>query len=293
MRELGHRVRTNLNLSVSMLAVALAACATQQARPAPSAGGAPSDVASAPSAPPAALGQPQAVPAKPADALTNDEVVKLVKLGLGEKVVIAKINQASEIDFDLETEALQRLKSKGVTANVIAAMLERASGGGGAVAGRGGFSAGGKVWLAKGSGAMELGSVAGYVEASIGQAFKQALLFSFTSKFAVIARGQRARVRVSPAPTVAYTRYSPSEIGIVRLTVQPDHDRRFVWVVSRVGSNQGEFHPPEDDIKFVDEPMADGVYKLTLSKALTPGEYGVIAPGGSTGYVVHDFGVDG
>jgi hypothetical protein len=68
---------------------------------------------------------------------------------------------------------------------------------------------------------------------------------SFTNKTAVIARGTRARLRLNTAPAVIYTRLSPSEIGVVRFTVQESDNRRVVWVVSRMGSNAGEFYPED------------------------------------------------
>ena len=60
-------------------------------------------------------------------ALTNDDVIKLVKLGLGDDVVLAKIRQASVIAFKLEPDDLGKLKAAGVSAKVITAMLDRAA----------------------------------------------------------------------------------------------------------------------------------------------------------------------
>ena len=59
--------------------------------------------------------------------LSNGDVAKLVKLALGDQVVIAKINQAARVTFDLSTDGLVNLKKAGVSADVIAAMLERAT----------------------------------------------------------------------------------------------------------------------------------------------------------------------
>ena len=63
-------------------------------------------------------------------------------------------------------------------------------------------------------------------------------------------------------------------------------------MVSRVGSNAGEFYPPADDMKFTDERAPDGTYKLTFKAPLAPGEYALIAAGGDTGYIVHDFAIE-
>ncbi len=59
--------------------------------------------------------------------LTNAEVVKLVKLGIGDDVVLAKIRQAPTVDFKLETDDLGTLKGAGVSGKIIAAMLDRSS----------------------------------------------------------------------------------------------------------------------------------------------------------------------
>lgn len=98
---------------------------------------------------------------------------------------------------------------------------------------------------------------------------------------------------LTETPTTLYTRLDPSEIGVVRFTVQNDYNRRYIWVVSRVGSNEGEFYPEEDNVTFDDERQSEGIHKLTLKKTLTEGEYGLVAPGGTTGYTIYDFGIDG
>jgi hypothetical protein len=41
--------------------------------------------------------------------------------------MIAKINQAAAVNFDLSTEALSKLQSSGVDSSVIAAMLKRST----------------------------------------------------------------------------------------------------------------------------------------------------------------------
>ena len=59
--------------------------------------------------------------------LTNADVVKLIGLGLGDNVVIAKVNQAASVNFDLSADGLTKLKSSRVSSDVIAAMLKRAT----------------------------------------------------------------------------------------------------------------------------------------------------------------------
>lgn len=228
--------------------------------------------------------------AQPAQPLTNEDVVKLSALGLGDEVVVAKIKQAPEVAFSLEIAGIEKLTKDGVSKGIITAMLQRTTKTPAATAS---VVSASDVWVVVNEKQIELPSVSGYVEESIGQAFKQVFLFSLKNKMAITARGTKAATRFAIPPTIIYTRYKPSDIGVVRLTVQPKKERRYIWVVSRVGSNAGEFFPPEDDMKFTDERAPDGTFKLTLKAPLAPGEYALIAAGGMTGYSVHEFAVDG
>src|SRR5262245_44217668 len=57
--------------------------------------------------------------------MTNDDVVTMVKLGLGDEVVIAKIQTAASVDFKTEIADLEKLSKSGVSQAVIAAMVKR------------------------------------------------------------------------------------------------------------------------------------------------------------------------
>lgn len=59
--------------------------------------------------------------------MTNHEVIVLTKAGLAPALIIGKI-RSSKTDFDLSTDALIKLKSAGVSDEVVAAMLEAKSG---------------------------------------------------------------------------------------------------------------------------------------------------------------------
>lgn len=62
------------------------------------------------------------------DALTNKSIVDLHKAGLGDEIILTKIAQ-SKCAFDLSTDALIDLKSKGVSADVIKAMMNKSESG--------------------------------------------------------------------------------------------------------------------------------------------------------------------
>lgn len=78
-----------------------------------------------PDDPPGEKASGSAHPGKPAKALTNDEVIKLVKAELGDKVVIDKINSSPGNKLDTSTDALIRLKKAGVSKQVIDAIIKR------------------------------------------------------------------------------------------------------------------------------------------------------------------------
>jgi len=60
---------------------------------------------------------------KPAEILTNDTILKLIAVGLPEQAIVAKI-QASKSAFDVSTDRLIELQTKGVSGPILAAMLQ-------------------------------------------------------------------------------------------------------------------------------------------------------------------------
>lgn len=60
--------------------------------------------------------------------LTNEDVIALVEVDLGDEVVLAKVNQAKEVAFDTSTEGLIALRRANVSNPVIQAMLSRQAG---------------------------------------------------------------------------------------------------------------------------------------------------------------------
>ena len=73
-----------------------------------------------------AIGATIAAVQQPAShVITNIDVVKLLKSGLGEPIVVQTIEQTPEADFDTSPDALINLKTAGVSDAVISAMLVR------------------------------------------------------------------------------------------------------------------------------------------------------------------------
>ena len=67
--------------------------------------------------------QPPAVGATAGQALTNDDIIKLVQIKLGDSLIITKI-RSSACAFDTSVDGLTRLKQAGVSDAVLQAMVE-------------------------------------------------------------------------------------------------------------------------------------------------------------------------
>jgi hypothetical protein len=68
---------------------------------------------------------PGASDAQLSKAFTNVDVIALVKAGVGSDAIVAKIKQASNVAFDVSTEALISMRRKKISNAIIAAMVER------------------------------------------------------------------------------------------------------------------------------------------------------------------------
>ncbi len=149
-----------------------------------------------------------------------------------------------------------------------------------------------EVWYENDAKLIPIEGEVGYVEKSIGQEFKKAFLFSFTTKYAILANGLKAFDTIESNHPVFYIRNKPTEAGIARLTVQNDINRRYVWAVQMVGTNEAHFYPPEDEIAFRWAKTQEGVYRITITDELSAGEYAIITPAPiKKGYYVYGFSV--
>jgi hypothetical protein len=233
--------------------------------------------------------------------LTNQDVVKLVKLGIGDDAVIAKVRQAPAVDFKLETDDLGNLKTAGVSGKVIAAMLDRVSG-----------AATGEVVTPEAAHALAAsrsgpgsGAWAGTLEAKDGKKtltmhmgqFHQTGFAGFGNTFWVYS-GARCALRTSdrrPTLTIRRDTAPQQQIFLAKLDSDSRGNERSLKVGSLLKggnpfSDKTEAKPDPDwvvDYDATENPS--GVWHLTPKADLPPGEYGIYL---STS-VLLDFGVDG
>jgi hypothetical protein len=225
--------------------------------------------------------------------LTNEDIIKLSKVGLGDEAITAKVRQATEVDFRLETDDLAKLKSAGVSGKVIAAMLDRSNGNNGHttyVATPAGVvetntPSAGAVKLVTSAKTIPLTSVVG--DSSSTYVYVTVLYWmNFPSLHAANRTSDK-----SPSFIISTDRDPRSRYYVVRLDAnEEDGDRSLKMGRSGAFSFKAGTVPDSDwTFPFDAVEERHGVWKATLKKTLPAGEYGV--------YVVQagelfDFGVD-
>jgi hypothetical protein len=232
------------------------------------------------------------------EVLTNDSVVQMVKAGLPEAIVIAKI-KGTATKFDLKTDSLVGLKKAGVSDKVLEAMVAAGSV----------TAAPTTAMPAPPAPAVAAGAIKNqdviyqlvgdkYVEMFATSANLETNMAFFQSKSEVVLEGKRARYRISDKQPVFLSTYSSTDAPLVRLKPGDGHDDRNLKIGSGAfmpfGGTQRMGVRNEDKIPINIERDARGFYKLTPASPLPPGEYGfILATGfGAGSGKIYDFGVD-
>ena len=232
------------------------------------------------------------------EVLTNDSVIQMVKAGLPEAVVIAKIKSTSS-KFDLKTDSLVSLKKAGVSDKVLEAMVAAGSG---SAPTTGAMPAPPAPAVA--AGALKTTDViyqlvgGKYVEMFATSANLETNMAFFQSKSEVVLEGKKAQYRTTDKQPVFLSTYSSTDAPLVRLKQGDDHNDRNLKIGSGAfmpfGGTQKMGVRNEDKIPVTIERDPRGFYKVTPSAALPPGEYGfILATGfGAGSGKIYDFGVD-
>ncbi len=235
------------------------------------------------------------------EVLTNDSVIQMVKAGLPEAVVIAKIKGTAS-KFDLKTDSLVSLKKAGVSDKVLEAMVSAGSGSPAAAAPTTTTPA--PPGPAVAAGALKNQDViyqlvsGKYVEMFATSANLETNMSFFQSKSEVVLEGKKAQYRTSEKQPVFLSTYSSTDAPLVRLKQGDDHNDRNLKIGSGAfmpfGGTQKMGVRNEDKIPVTIERDARGFYKVSPSAALPPGEYGfILATGfGAGSGKIYDFGVD-
>jgi hypothetical protein len=218
--------------------------------------------------------------------LDNAQIIKMTKADLGDSVIIAKINAAKEVSFDLSTDELVNLKSAGVSKDVITAMLDRVANSN-AVA----PSSGPKVVLSTTAGEISLKPLYGDVRQIVAP-------WVGTKRF-VVFQGVSAPVKTQDRrPSIVFTsERNPEDVfWLVKLDQDDDEDAmdRSIDVQSPGAWGGVLSSAPEDDF-IVDCEMAEektGLWRYTPEKNLKPGEYALYTFKGEGSVTIFDFSVE-
>jgi hypothetical protein len=236
------------------------------------------------------------------ELLTNDSVIQMVKGGLPEAVVIAKI-RSTPSKFDLKTDSLVGLKKAGVTDKILEAMVSAGSGGAAASSSSAAATPAPPA-PALAAGALKTQDViyqlvgGKYVEMFATSANLETNMAFFSSKSEVVLEGRKAPYRTTEKQPVFLSTYSSTDAPLVRLKPGDEHNDRNLKIGSGAfmpfGGTQKMGVRNEDKIAVSIERDPRGFYKVTPSAALPPGEYGfILATGfGAGSGKVYDFGVD-
>jgi hypothetical protein len=245
--------------------------------------------------------------------LTNDDVIKLCKLDMGNDVVIAKINQVEAVDFKLDTNSLVNLKKANVSKEVIGAMLKRAN--------SNQASANKSAATATESSANSLSGTAPIVQSSVGAgvvrmiskdgehdlkslpgkllhrgfaSFVVRFLEYPNSKAVVRTKDKRPSflLRSDQQPAGRYSLcIAKSDESANARSIRVRGDGMF-HILPSFGRNYDNYGDPEKNllVAFDIKEEGSGIYRLSLQNDLESGEYGVL-PAKSDGELF-DFGVD-
>lgn len=234
---------------------------------------------------------PPTAPAAEA-ALANSDIIKLSKLQLGDEVILAKIKQAKSVAFDLSTDGLIQLKQAAVSGKVISAMLERSTVKQTVVSTSSMNGPNGN-----GDGRQEVRLIVGDEE--LGLPSNRGDL-SVTGMWPVVftfldypGRSARTRIQnVRPTLLVQSEHDPKSYYYLARLDVNDEEDNNRSLKIEQKASGfsattrvvpAGRWHVEYDATE-----TTPGVWSITPRQDLTPGEYGVVVPGG----ILYEFGVD-
>ncbi|HEX3920249.1 MAG TPA: hypothetical protein VHW60_23155 [Caulobacteraceae bacterium] len=260
----------------------------------------------------AALSILAATPAM-AETLTNDTVIELVKAGLGPEAIVAKI-KTSDVKFDMSTDQMVSLKQQGVPDAVIAAMLDASAGGAATLHVVDSTSPDPTRPHASGIYMLEPDHTPPqmeHIDATVADQTKMTGMFVSAMTYGIapikiktVLPNPSARVHTTSARPEFYFYFdqasqglsgspiggvwlpgavtSPNEFSLVRFEINHGNREAVLGRVNIIGTQTGVMDKAR--ISFSYETVATGVFKVTPSVDLAPGEYGfVYSVGGGTG----------
>lgn len=239
--------------------------------------------------------------AQSAEALSNADILAMVKAGLPDSIIVTKVQTAPSARLDTSTRGLIALKEGGASTTVLDAVMKRADGP--ATAGAGQPAAGSlptpspapptptapAAGPPSGTVALFSGSRWAKLEPVIGVPRKKLLAHyvDFAGRTALVrgtASGLRFQVRSTADVRGTY--------HLVRLEVQEEKGNRTFKYTGKERAPDEDFAVPVDVQK-----SGEGTWVIAPSGSLAPGEYGLFTsraadrPGAPESLVLYEFGL--
>ena len=258
------------------------------------------------------------------DVLTNKSIVEMVAAKLPEDVIIAKI-QGSSTNFDVSTTGLVDLNNNGVPSNVVKAMLAPKSSSepttvppppklSDANDPSAQHDAGIYMYVKK-SDRKELIQLEPtvYSQGKSGGMFQSAMTYGIAKiKWKAVVRSAHSNVKTTDPNGTFYFYFeergaglsysgfgtsTPNEFTLLKFEVKKDTRETEVMSANAFGSQSGT--QEKSTIQFTFQKLRPGVYKVTPSAPLKPGEYcflsasagGAYAPGAAAATRLFDFSI--
>jgi len=262
-----------------------------------------------PTPPPSA--PPVQAPQRPANGLTNADVVKMAEAKLGDDLIISKI-KSSPSNFDTSIDAILKLKDAGVSETIIKAMVEAKAAGDTAAKEAAAKEVSERVsapplppdpndpksphdagiyWLAKEKRGqpMILLEPAVYSQGKTGNMFGAAMTGGLSkAKWKAVVREGRATLRVNESLPEFWFYFeekshglsgsgfgggasSPNEFVLAKMEHKGDHRELVVGEIGALGASSGT--RSKDTVPFDFVKVSPGVYKVKPNQLLAPGEY--------------------
>lgn len=238
-----------------------------------------------------------------ANTMTNEDVIKLVKAGLSEAVILQTIDAASAGSFDTSANGLIALKQAGTTDAVVGRMINKKAGGSAAALAAGGackLASGDDNLLAimDGTRQLNIGYRVAEVEADVSAGSTLANVFTLgivseKGKYSAVVGGSASGNRIKSRQPVFADLIAPTgqqaddTFYLVKLT--PKDGRRAVIVGQASGGlfgyKESMQFPPGTQFKLNLKKLQDSctikgdkyvVYEGIPATALPPGEYAVM-----------------
>lgn len=223
--------------------------------------------------------------------LDNAGVIELVRLDMGDAVVIAKIKSASAVQFATGTEDLVALKKAGVSGAVIAALLDRSAVSAPSREGGSTAAAAATVTLETKDGPVGLTLMDGDVKTIVAP-FVGMRRFVVFPELASTVRTKDRKASV----TIAIDKDPRKTYWLVRLDPDDDEDEmnRSVDIESPGMFGGVISSAPDEDVlvKCTQTEETPGLWRFTPARDLKPGEYGIYIGKGEQSASLFDFGVD-